>query len=456
MALWGAARLGVTAGQLQIWWDTPLTDTPHLLDTLPQQQQLLQLQTGTQQLQQQQPGQVPSSLAHPQQWHQQLQQQQQHEARRPVRVSHVLAAALLRHRAHLTPPELVGALWAAAKLQLFPNVGLLRGLLTALSQPDVLLQLVDEDISSVLRALAGVYQERAAVIAQANQHPQGQEPSRKQQQQQQQQHGQQQLEGPIWNPQQQKQQHLDPDLEQQWEKLEQLSDSLSDGDLELDSSWSEDELEDDSQQLQQQWVERRARARAHAKQLQQRDLFPAALVLPLLQAYHSTLPTCSSGCIARTLWCVSVIKVVPPAGWMAGVLQQLQQRFSSMDATSCMLVALALARLRYLPAASWLKEFWLISLPYIPTQQQQHQQQHQQGQLVNNTNSSNSSSSSGSQAQKQFTQSELVTVASSAYQLSLLARPQAIGAWRGQKPPVVWLDAMAAASQGENFAAGAA
>jgi hypothetical protein len=204
-------------------------------------------------------------------------------------------------------------------------------------------------------------------------------------------------------------------------------------------------------------MERRNRAATYAQQLQQRDLFPTALVLPLLQAYYSTLTTGSSSCIARTLWCVSVINVVPPAGWVSRVLQQLQLGFCSLDAVDCMLVVSALARLRYLPGASWMKEFWLVILPFFPPQQQQHQQQ-QQGQTgdsststsINNTISTiSSSSSSGSKARQFLTQSQLVTVASSVYELTLLARPGAVGAWSGQKPPTVWLEALAAASRGD-------
>jgi hypothetical protein len=130
-----------------------------------------------------------------------------------------------------------------------------------------------------------------------------------------------------------------------------------------------------------------------------------------------------------------------------------------------MLVALALCRLRYLPEGPWLKAFWAACVPLLPQPQQQQDGGQQQQQVLGRSSvnskkhrrsSSRSSRRSGrgsdveAGSRVQLSQAELVVLVTSAYELSLLTRPQSVGPWKGQKPPRAWLDGVAAASAGGN------
>jgi hypothetical protein len=482
MAVWGAAHLGVTGRQLQQWWLAGSTAQEQTL-----QQQMRDLLRPEQQQE--------ASARHidPQQ------QQQQ--------VSRVLLSALQRHCSNFSAPELVGVVWAAAELQLLRQSGLMRALLQAVCQPGVLTQLTDEDVSSVLWSLARMHQKRAAALRQERYwKQQRQEPQQQgERQQQEEEHGSQ-------DQQQQQQQQQEQDLYDQGlaeslqVQLQQEGEGYQGWQLqqqwhaELDQHWyganstseqqqkpgrahlravdSTAQPQDHQQQQQQQhWKQqRRQQSATHARQLQQPDLVPPVLVQPLLLAYYTHLPTCSSSSIVRTLWSVSLLRVLPPREWMVGVLQQLQGHFAQLrgshwvvDGTSYMLIALALSRLRYLPDGPWLKAFWLACLPFFPShhqtqQQQQQQQQHgEAGQDAAVTLTSSSSSGSTSSfssggsgrgsgsCSRPFNEYELAVLASSAYDLSLLSRPNAKGPWKGQKPSGAWLDALAESSLGEQI-----
>lgn len=309
-------------------------------------------------------------------------------------------------------------LWGAIELQLLPDAGLLRGLLQVLVRPEVLLQLTDEDMTSVLWSLARMHQKRAALLTSTLQQQQQQQSQPQQKQPKQKQAK------AMKAARGDSQSRIPQQLQLQWEQYAlQQADSKADGDT----------LE---QLLQHRQQQRQQRAAVHAEVLQQRPLIPPALLQPLLQAYYTRLPACHGGSIARALWSVSVLGALPSQSWMVGVVQRLELELKGLDATSCMLLVLALSRLRFLPPGPWLQQLWQACLPLFPQQEQQQQQA-----LSDLSRSAGSSRGS-------FTQAELIVVATSAYNLSLLAPPGAQGPWKGQKPPGDWLYDLARTSRG--------
>jgi hypothetical protein len=185
-----------------------------------------------------------------------------------------------------------------------------------------------------------------------------------------------------------------------------------------------------SQQQHQHQHEQRLAPAAGSQQQQQLTLVAAAQVQPLLQAVLATLPGSHNRFVARSLWSVAALGLKPPVHWVAGVLRHLQSQLHELTGADLLLLADGMLRLRFMPQKQWVKRFWLATLPLVVAAP------HPQPQP--------DSSSSSSLGPAPFTHAQLTMLVAVALRISRMqSQPSA-----GQKPPAVWLEAMASASTG--------